>query len=212
MLHRRTAILFLLTCVIAEAEKKRADAAARQAVDEAIRAQFQTALTSFQQGWSRAEQGDVAEGMLWMLEALERTPETHLDFRSLVRADLPAWEQQLVRMKYRIAYEAGTSHFSYSPDGQTVLVRLPDGISLQSRDAATGRPAPACCGYISAFPSSIAPPAPRLSCRERNAFARSASRTGCGDLMGCTRAFVSAVVTPVVRWKSKRAQCLWDRP
>src|SRR5262249_35218735 len=46
---------------LAEAEKTRADAAARHAVDEADRARFQTALTSFMQGWSRAEQGDVAE-------------------------------------------------------------------------------------------------------------------------------------------------------
>jgi WD40 repeat protein/serine/threonine protein kinase/tetratricopeptide (TPR) repeat protein len=125
---------------VAQMETKRADAAAQQAVDEANHARFQTALTSFHQGWSRAEQGDVVEGMFWMIEALERAPEAQAEFRSMVRANLPAWEEQLVRPAYVISCEPGTSVFCFSPDGKTLLARLSDGLSLQSRDATTGRP------------------------------------------------------------------------
>ena len=124
---------------LAEAEKTRADAAARHAVDEAERARFQTALTSFIQGWSRAEQGDVAEGMLWMAEALERTPEAHPEFQALVRANLPAWEKSLVRMESLIPAVEGSTLYGISPDGKKVLTRLPDLVSLQVRDAVTGR-------------------------------------------------------------------------
>ncbi len=109
-------------------------------VDEADRARFQTALTSFIQGWSRAEQGDVAEGMLWMAEAIERTPEAHPEFRALVRANLPAWEKLLVRMESLIPAVEGSTLYGVSPDGTKVLTRLSDLMSLQVRDAGTGRP------------------------------------------------------------------------
>ncbi|HEV3022816.1 MAG TPA: serine/threonine-protein kinase, partial [Pirellulales bacterium] len=125
---------------LAEAEKTRADASANTAVDEANRARFQTALTSFIQGWSQAEQGDVAEGVLWMVEALKRAPEEHSEFRAMVRANLPAWEEQLVHQQYVVPYEEGTALFGFNPAGKTVLTRLPDLVTLQIRDASTGRP------------------------------------------------------------------------
>jgi WD40 repeat protein/Flp pilus assembly protein TadD/tRNA A-37 threonylcarbamoyl transferase component Bud32 len=123
---------------LAVAESKRADASAKRAVDEANRARFQTALTSFVQGWSRAEQGDVAEGMLWMAEALERTPDVHPEFQGLARANVAAWEQSLVRMDSVIPAIEGTSLYSFSADGKKILTQLPDKVSLQVRDAATG--------------------------------------------------------------------------
>ncbi|HEV3255347.1 MAG TPA: WD40 repeat domain-containing protein, partial [Gemmataceae bacterium] len=125
---------------LAEAEKTRADASANTAVDEANRARFQTALTSFIQGWSQAEQGDVAEGVLWMVEALKRAPEEHPEFRAMVRANLPAWEEQLVHQQYVVPYEEGTALFGFNPAGKTVLTRLPDMVSLQIRDELSGRP------------------------------------------------------------------------
>ena len=120
---------------LAEAEKTRADAAAQHAMREADNARFQTASSFLIQGWSRAEQGDIAEGLLWITEALERTPETHPEFQARVRANLPAWEKLLVRMESVIASKDGSILYGLSPDGKTVLTQPTGRESLQARDA-----------------------------------------------------------------------------
>jgi WD40 repeat protein/tetratricopeptide (TPR) repeat protein len=202
---------------LAEAESRRADAAAQQAGAEADRARFQTALTSFVQGWSRAEQGDVAEGMLWMVEALERTPESHPEFRALLRANLPAWETSLVRLESAIPSEDGTLLYGLSPDGKTALTQLRDGVSLRARDAATGRPIGRAMTHESLTTAVLSPDGRTMATGGQDHTARLwevATGRPIGDPMHHQQIVASVAFSPdgrrVVTGSHDRTARLWD--
>jgi WD40 repeat protein/tetratricopeptide (TPR) repeat protein len=105
-----------------------------------IQALAQSSVIALDQAISFCEQGNVANGLLWMVHALEVAPQDHTDLQYALRANLLAWRSQ-------IAWEPAI--FRAATQGQHFVAFLPDGKAIASLgydgafrfwDARTGEP------------------------------------------------------------------------
>src|SRR5262249_53442275 len=75
----------------AETERKKVAAAEKKARDERDESRRLTVGMLLDKGIDRAERGGVAEGVFWMLEALQAAPEDDHGLRRAARLNVAAW-------------------------------------------------------------------------------------------------------------------------
>ncbi len=152
-------VLTLLLGIIGTSWKWReADAQRRQVLeakqetdhqrDQAIRArnasQRLLAENMLERGITLAEQGEIGEGLCWMLEALpiaeERQGEAPVaaDLAQLIRLNLAGWRRQNHGLYQLAEFKESICWCAFPGDGQRLVTGSPSGV--QSWDAATGRP------------------------------------------------------------------------
>ena len=129
----------------AEAEKSRAILAERQTADERdtaerVRDDSRRVLAGvmLDQGSALAEQGDVGEGLFWMLEGLRVSPDLTSELARVIRSNLAGWLDQSYGLRALIEQPAPIEQCEFSPDNQR-FVTVSKGVA-QCWDAATGRP------------------------------------------------------------------------
>jgi serine/threonine protein kinase/WD40 repeat protein/tetratricopeptide (TPR) repeat protein len=127
----------------AEAKAAVAMIAERKASVEAVHARraerdarSHAARADFGQARALVEQGDVIGGSLWMTAALKEAPDENQEFRTMVRANLAAWREQIPALAWHV--EAGAYAIAPAPDGETILAACgPAGAKIL--DAHTGQ-------------------------------------------------------------------------
>jgi WD40 repeat protein/serine/threonine protein kinase/tetratricopeptide (TPR) repeat protein len=84
------------------------------------------------------EQGDIAQGMLWLVRSLEVVPPQERQLQKIIRADLAGWRRRFRRRTLQHPYLPNVTVAAISPDGKKVLV---GGYArAQLWDATTGKP------------------------------------------------------------------------
>jgi WD40 repeat protein/serine/threonine protein kinase/Tfp pilus assembly protein PilF len=112
----------------AELEKKHAQRAEGETVvqrDDAIAArngsQRVSAGVLLDKGVALAEQGEVGEGLFWMLEALKAVPEKAPELRDVIRVNLAAWMGRSDSLQDIIEQPESTGRCAFAPDGKHFL-------------------------------------------------------------------------------------------
>jgi WD40 repeat protein/serine/threonine protein kinase/Flp pilus assembly protein TadD len=120
----------------AEAERKKVAFAEQKARDERDESRRLTAGMLLDKGIDRAEKGNVAEGLFWMLEALNAAPEDDHGLRRVARLNLAAWGSQAHGL--RLVIPGRFNCLAVAPDGRRFATGTSSG-QVQLRDTATGR-------------------------------------------------------------------------
>ena len=106
----------------------------RRQVDE------QSAHLAYEHGQALCEQGDVAQGVLWLVRGLKSARlASDADLERAFRLNLSAWSLRLHPFRVRCEHPGMVHAASYSPDGRTIAIAGDDD-TVQVRDAATGEP------------------------------------------------------------------------
>src|SRR5262249_6910930 len=128
----------------AEDEKQKVEQAERDAKvrrDQAVGARDESrqvlAGVMLDRGVGQAEQGEVGEGLLWMLEALRAVPDEDSDLGRAIRTNLAAWSGQLHGLRHVAGFSYGVHLCAIRPDGSAFVTTSAGGV--QSWDLATGR-------------------------------------------------------------------------
>ncbi len=118
----------------------------RRVVAERNRAERLAASLALDQGTNLCEKDEIAQGLLWMVKALELTPAEDDDLRGAILANIGAWQQQLVRPRAVLSFPAKTKLLATSKQGS--LVALVSKHTAYVVDLAAGRTlgSPAVCG------------------------------------------------------------------
>jgi WD40 repeat protein len=145
---------------LADAQTLYADEQNRHASDQAkAAASLKTALAhsnrrlallNFERGRAACDQGQVGQGLLWMVESLRAAAEAgDLVMKNAALASLSAWRQECAELKGVFSHDAAITSVAWSPDGKAILTGsddktarlwdlatgLPKGAPLQHRDA-----------------------------------------------------------------------------
>jgi serine/threonine protein kinase len=130
----------------AEAQREKAAGAERETAvqrDAAVSARNESQRVSagvlLDKGIDLAEQGEVAEGLFWMVEALKVAPEESPELRRAIRTNLAAWMGRAHGLRHVFLQPPGVSQCALAPDGRHFLTVSSGGI--QAWEAATGRAA-----------------------------------------------------------------------
>jgi len=112
-----------------EAEQRREEAIrASNAADRARNESLSLlAGVMLDKGVALAEQGEVGEGLFWMLEALKKAPRDAPELHKLIRTDLAAWMSQTHGLRHIIEQPRSLGGCAFTPDGQS-LVSWGDGV------------------------------------------------------------------------------------
>ena len=106
----------------------------RRQVDE------QSAHLAYEHGQALCEQGDVAQGVLWLVRGLKSARlASDADLERAFRLNLSAWNLKLHPLRVRCEHPGMVHAAIYSPDGRTIALAGDDD-TVQVRDAATGEP------------------------------------------------------------------------
>jgi WD40 repeat protein/serine/threonine protein kinase len=132
------AVLLLLLLVTSREAVLRvaAEASAREAIAERVRADQRSLRLTLEKAWSLPEQGQIAEGMLWLVRSLEIAPADDVDLQQAIRANLAAWCSRLHPLRQRLPQGGAIAAIAFSPDGK----RLASGTEKSVRlfDMVTG--------------------------------------------------------------------------
>ena len=100
----------------------------------------QASHLAFQHGQGLCEQGDVAQGLLWLVRGLKSASIAHdSDLEHAFRLNLSAWWPRHHRLRVRCEHPGPIHAAAYSPDGRNIAIGGEDN-TLGFRDAATGKP------------------------------------------------------------------------
>jgi WD40 repeat protein/serine/threonine protein kinase len=91
----------------------------------------------FDKGVALAEQGEVDEGLFWMLEALKAVPERAPELRDVIRVNLAAWMGRIDSLQDVIEQPESMGRCAFAPDGQHFLTA--SGGTVRSWETATGK-------------------------------------------------------------------------
>ncbi len=109
--------------------------------DQAVRARVEAhqvlAGVLLDRGIALAEQGEVGEGLFWMLEALRAVPPDARDLTRVIRTNLAAWPNHAHRLEQLVKEPKALRWCAFSPDGKHFLTGGASGV--QDRDTASGR-------------------------------------------------------------------------
>jgi hypothetical protein len=83
-------------------------------------AEQQSLRLTLEKAWSLPEQGQVAEGMLWLARCLEVAPADDAALQQAIRANLAAWYGQLRPLRAQLPHGAGIAALAFSPDGKRI--------------------------------------------------------------------------------------------
>jgi WD40 repeat protein/serine/threonine protein kinase len=108
------------------------------------------ALLNFERGRAACDQGQIGQGLLWMVESLRAATEADdLAMKNAALASLSAWRPECTSLKGVFSHDAAIRTVVWSPDGKTLLIGsedktarlwdvatcLPIGAPLQHLDA-----------------------------------------------------------------------------
>ena len=100
----------------------------------------QAAHLAYEHGQALCEQGEVAQGMLWLVRGLKSaTLARDADLARAFRLNLSAWTPRLHPLRARCDHPAAIQSAAYSPDGRLIAMAGDSGV-VQIHAAATGRP------------------------------------------------------------------------
>jgi WD40 repeat protein/tRNA A-37 threonylcarbamoyl transferase component Bud32 len=85
------------------------------------------------------EQGDVAQGLLWLTRSLDTLPPGNDDLDRAIRMNLNAWRGQLGSLRAVLQHQDRVGAVAYSPDGKRIATGSKDN-TARLWDAATGGP------------------------------------------------------------------------
>ncbi len=95
---------------------------------------------AFQHGQTLCEQGDVAQGMLWLVRGLKSASVAHdHDLEHVFRQNLAAWWPKLHPLRVRCEHPGAIQAAVFSPDGRFIAIGG-DDFTARLRDARTGEP------------------------------------------------------------------------
>jgi eukaryotic-like serine/threonine-protein kinase len=98
----------------------------------------QSSNLAYEHGQALCEQGDVAQGVLWLVRGLKSARLAQdADLERAFRLNLPAWSLRLHPLRARAEHPGMIHAAVYSPDGRTIAIAGDDN-TLQIRDSATG--------------------------------------------------------------------------
>src|SRR5262249_49925332 len=92
-----------------------------------------------EKAWSLPEQGQVAEGMLWLVRCMEVAPADDADLQQAIRANLAAWYGRLHPLHAQLPHGAGIVALAFSPDGKWIARGGLDK-TVRIWDTGTGQP------------------------------------------------------------------------
>ncbi len=100
----------------------------------------QSAHLAYEHGQILCEQGDVAQGILWLLRGLKsaevaRDP----DLERAFRLDVASWWPRIHALRLRCEQTDKVQAVAFSPDGKILAIGTDDGL-VQLRSATTGEP------------------------------------------------------------------------
>jgi eukaryotic-like serine/threonine-protein kinase len=108
----------------------------RKSLDESYRL---LAIRNFEHGQAAFEQGEIALGMLWMIESWRSAADAgDPAWQHAARANLAAWRAHYPRLKMVLSHAMPVHAAAFSPDGRTVISGSMDG-TAQLWDTATGQ-------------------------------------------------------------------------
>ena len=97
------------------------------------------AIRNFDRGQAAFEKGEIALGLLWMIESWRSAVDAgDPAWQHAARANLAAWRARYPRLKMVLSHAMPVHHAAFSPDGRTVISGSKDG-TAQLWDAATGQ-------------------------------------------------------------------------
>jgi eukaryotic-like serine/threonine-protein kinase len=121
-------------------EQEQTEEALRQAEHYRRLAERASALVLLERGLGLCEQGEVAQGLLWLGRGLEVAPADADDLQHALRANITAWWRHLGhRLRAVLEHPGPVYAAALSPDGKTALTACHDG-AARLWDVATGRP------------------------------------------------------------------------
>src|SRR5262249_26301383 len=112
------------------------DAALNDANAARLRAQRMSAGLAFDNALQLCQAGKVADGLLWMSEALAVSPPEDEHFAAVVRTNLAAWRAQITVRHNVLRHDDAVGSVAYAPDGKTVYTAA--GGTVRRWDTATG--------------------------------------------------------------------------
>jgi eukaryotic-like serine/threonine-protein kinase len=99
----------------------------------------QAAHLAFQHGQALCEQGDVAQGMLWLVRGLKSASIAQdRDLENAFRLNISAWWPRLYPLLVRCEHPGPIQTAAYSPNGRLIALGGEDG-SVIFRESATGK-------------------------------------------------------------------------
>jgi WD40 repeat protein/serine/threonine protein kinase len=105
---------------------------------EQARTKHLSATLARERGLMLAEQGEVAQGMLWLARGLKIAPEDDADLRRDLRTSLAVWHRQLHPLRAVIQHADWVQQVIVSSDGKLLATGCRDG-TTRLWDMATGR-------------------------------------------------------------------------
>ncbi|HKI33847.1 MAG TPA: WD40 repeat domain-containing protein [Gemmataceae bacterium] len=119
-------------------EQKKTAQALTEAERQRHRAEVRSATLALERGQGLCEQGDVAQGLLWMARGLEVAPPDEDDLRRVLRLNLAGWHRRLNVLEALLPHRGALIKVAFSPDGKTALTASQD-MTARLWDAATGQ-------------------------------------------------------------------------
>ncbi len=99
----------------------------------------QASHLAYQHGQALCEQGDVAQGMLWLVRGIKSAAIARDgDLEHAFRRNIAAWWPRLHPLLVRCEHPGPIQTATYSPDGRTMAIGGEDG-TVEFREAATGK-------------------------------------------------------------------------
>ncbi|MCE9532882.1 MAG: protein kinase, partial [Planctomycetes bacterium] len=99
------------------------------------------AESSLDRGLSLCDQGEIAQGMWWMVRALDAAEE-HDDVKQVIEANLSAWSDQLCVLERIMDHSQPTSAVAVNTDNKLLAAAIPGDSRIQIWSLETGEPLP----------------------------------------------------------------------
>src|SRR5262249_20765039 len=100
-------------------------------------AEHLSASLALERGLTLAEQGEVAQGMLWLARGLKIAPTDDADLQRDLRTSLAVWQRQLHPLRAVIQHPEIVTSVKFTRDGKLLATGCNDGI-VRLWDLVTG--------------------------------------------------------------------------